>query len=156
MIFVLLLHFLINCVRGDRNSHSVSIPEGETAVWIFHSAWFELPWKNEASVKTLFTWSGGPRSSGVGFFCFVSARAWKQKEPNPTKPGSPTPCKQALRLLSPPSWCLPFLCKLHPSKADNGSLDKNSALLAKGPVEYVIKIRSYRRSRTKNSICRHK
>ena len=25
--------------------------------------------------KTLFTWSGGPRSSGVGFFCFVSSRA---------------------------------------------------------------------------------
>ena len=25
--------------------------------------------------KTLFTWSGGPRSSGVGFFCFVSPRA---------------------------------------------------------------------------------
>ena len=22
--------------------------------------------------KTLFTWRGGPRSSGVGFFCFVS------------------------------------------------------------------------------------
>ena len=26
-------------------------------------------------IKTLFTWSGGPRSSGVGFFCFVSPRA---------------------------------------------------------------------------------
>ena len=25
--------------------------------------------------KTLFTWSRGPRSSGVGFFCFVSPRA---------------------------------------------------------------------------------
>ena len=25
--------------------------------------------------KTLFTWRGGPRSSGVGFFCFVSPRA---------------------------------------------------------------------------------
>ena len=34
--------------------------------------------------KTLFTWSGGPRSSVVGFFCFVSPRAWKQ---NPTRPG---------------------------------------------------------------------
>ena len=22
-------------------------------------------------IKTLFTWSGGPRSSGVSFFCFV-------------------------------------------------------------------------------------
>ena len=47
--------------------------------------------------KTLFTWSGGPRSSGVSFFCFVSPRAWKQKKHNPTRLGSPTPCKQALR-----------------------------------------------------------
>ena len=34
MIFVLILHFVINCVGGVRNSslvsHSVSIPEGET------------------------------------------------------------------------------------------------------------------------------
>ena len=25
--------------------------------------------------KTLFTWSGGPWSSGVSYFCFVSPRA---------------------------------------------------------------------------------
>ena len=47
MIFVLLLHFVINCVRGGRNSwlasHSVSIPEGETAVWIFHTELFSRP-----------------------------------------------------------------------------------------------------------------
>ena len=29
----------------------------------------------KTAYKTLFTWSGGPRSSGVGFFCFVSPRA---------------------------------------------------------------------------------
>ena len=34
--------------------------------------------------------------------------------------------------LSPPSWRLPFLCKLHPSKADNGSLERNSAILLNG------------------------
>ena len=28
-----------------------------------------------SAIKTLFTWSGGPPSSGVGFFCFVSHRA---------------------------------------------------------------------------------
>ena len=39
--------------------------------------------------KTLFTWSGGPRSSGVGFFCFVSPRAWKQKKPTPLDRGPP-------------------------------------------------------------------
>ena len=39
--------------------------------------------------KTLFTWSGGPRSSGVGFFCFVFPRAWKQKKPTPLHRGPP-------------------------------------------------------------------
>ena len=39
---------------------------------------------NQVSPKTLFTWSGGPRSSGVGFFCFHAPL------------GSPSPCKQAL------------------------------------------------------------
>ena len=39
--------------------------------------------------KTLFTWSGGTRSSGVGFFCFVSPRAWKQKKPTPLYRGPP-------------------------------------------------------------------
>ena len=40
-------------------------------------------------LKTLFTWSGGPRSSGVGFFCFVSSRASKQKMPTPLDRGPP-------------------------------------------------------------------
>ena len=31
--------------------------------------------KGHTYIKTLFTWSGGPRSSGVSFFCFVSPRA---------------------------------------------------------------------------------
>ena len=39
--------------------------------------------------KTLFTWSEGPRSSGVGFFWFVSPRAWKQKKPTPLDRGPP-------------------------------------------------------------------
>ena len=42
-------------------------------------------WSN----KTLFTWSGGPRSSGVSFFCFVSPRAWKQKKQTPLDRGPP-------------------------------------------------------------------
>ena len=41
------------------------------------------------TTKTLFTWSGGPRSSGVGFFCFASPRAWKQKTPTPLDRGPP-------------------------------------------------------------------
>ena len=42
-----------------------------------------------AKFYTLFTWSGGPRSSGVSFFCFVSPRAWKQKKPTPLDRGPP-------------------------------------------------------------------
>ena len=48
--------------------------------------------------KTLFTWSGGPQSSRVGFFCFHALADKKTKETYPTRPGSPTPCKQALRM----------------------------------------------------------
>ena len=40
-------------------------------------------------LKGLFTWSGGPRSSGVSFFCFVSPREWKQKKPTPLDQGPP-------------------------------------------------------------------
>ena len=40
-------------------------------------------------IKTLCTWGGGPRSSGVSFFCFVSSRAWKQKKPTPLDRGPP-------------------------------------------------------------------
>ena len=32
-------------------------------------------YKHQRHIKTLFTWSGGPRSGWVGFFCFVSPRA---------------------------------------------------------------------------------
>ena len=40
-----------------------------------------------------------PRSSGVGFFCFHALGNRKSKETYPTKPGSPTPCKQGLRIV---------------------------------------------------------
>ena len=33
--------------------------------------------------KGLFTWGGGPRSSGVGFFCFHALEDTKQKKPTP-------------------------------------------------------------------------
>ena len=47
--------------------------------------------------KTLFTWSGGPRSSGVSFFCFVSPRAWKQKKATPLDRGPPLHVNRPLR-----------------------------------------------------------
>ena len=39
--------------------------------------------------KGLFTWSGGPRSSGVGFFCFHALGDTKQKKPTPPDRGPP-------------------------------------------------------------------
>ena len=39
--------------------------------------------------KGLFTWSGGPRSSGVGFFCFHALGHTKQKKPTPLNRGFP-------------------------------------------------------------------
>ena len=49
------------------------------------------------SIKTLFTWSGGPRSSGVGFFCFHGLGDTKQKKPTPLDRGPPLhACKQVL------------------------------------------------------------
>ena len=39
--------------------------------------------------KGLFTWSGGPRSSGVDFFCFHALGDTKQKKPTPLNWGPP-------------------------------------------------------------------
>ena len=45
--------------------------------------------KNYEITKGLFTWSGGPRSSGVGFFCFHALEDTKQKKPTPLDRGPP-------------------------------------------------------------------
>ena len=39
--------------------------------------------------KGLFTWSGGPRSNGAGFFCFHALGDTKQKKPTPLDRGPP-------------------------------------------------------------------
>ena len=39
--------------------------------------------------KGLFTWSAGPRSSGVGFFCFHALGDTRQKKPTPLDRGPP-------------------------------------------------------------------
>ena len=39
--------------------------------------------------KGLFTWSGGPRSSGVSFFCFHALEDTKQKKLTPLDRGPP-------------------------------------------------------------------
>ena len=40
-------------------------------------------------IKGVFTWSGGPRSGGVGFFCFHALGHTKQKKPTPLDRGPP-------------------------------------------------------------------
>ena len=39
--------------------------------------------------QDLFTWSGGPQSSGVGFFCFHALGDTKQKKLTPLDRGPP-------------------------------------------------------------------
>ena len=51
-----------------------------------------LPWNmswSQYDSKGLFTWSGGPRSSGVGFFCFHALGDTKQKKLTPLDQGPP-------------------------------------------------------------------
>ena len=70
---------------------------------------------------TLFTWSGGPRSSGVGFFCFVSRRAWKQKKPTPLDRGPPLHVNRVLGNF----W--PVIESLSMKKKENRELGSNQA-----------------------------
>ena len=46
-------------------------------------------WSKTMQTKGLFTWSGGPRSSGVGFFCFHALGDTKQKKLTPLDQGPP-------------------------------------------------------------------
>ena len=55
------------------------------SLWDF-SYYFQIFWFFS---KGLFTWSGGPRSSGVGFFCFHALEDTKQKKPTPLDLGPP-------------------------------------------------------------------
>ena len=64
--------------------------------------------------KTLFTRSGGPRSSGVSVFCFVSPRAWKQKKPTPLDRGPPLNVNRPFKFLFLYLWYIPpHSCAFH-------------------------------------------
>ena len=52
----------------------------------------------DSVTKGLFTWSGGPRSSGVGFFCFHAMGNTKQKKPTPLDRGPPLHVNRPLNL----------------------------------------------------------
>ena len=70
------------------------------------------------NTKTLFTWSGGPRSSGVSFFCFVSPRAWKQKKPTPQDRGSKTIERMTCHCFLATNQERPYEQLLHNSKKE--------------------------------------
>ena len=63
--------------------------------WWVWEVWSRCKWtvrffvRNGIPSKGLFTWSGGPRSSGVGFFCFHALGNTKQKKPTPLDRGPP-------------------------------------------------------------------
>ena len=63
------------------------------------------------SSQGLFTWSGGPRSSGVGFFCFHALGDTKQKKPTPLDRGPPL---HVNRPLYPTGRLLLHTCILYP------------------------------------------
>ena len=46
----------------------------------------------------MFTWSGGLRSSGVGFFCFHALADTKQKKPTPLDRGPPLHVNRPLEI----------------------------------------------------------
>ena len=56
----------------------------------------------KVATKGLFTWSGGPRSSGVGFFCFHALEDTKQKKLTQLDRGPPLHVtgSNCLRLIS--------------------------------------------------------
>ena len=60
-------------------------------VWKTMQAWLDGKscFSHANASKGLFTWSGGPRSSGVGFFCFHALEDTKQKKPTPLDQGPP-------------------------------------------------------------------
>ena len=59
---------------------------------------------SHSRIKGLFTWSGGPRSSGVGFFCFHALENTKQKKPTPLDRGPPLHVNRVLVFIYIPTW----------------------------------------------------
>ena len=89
--------------------HNCHNPSGYCFLVRWELGWLNFNMKekrNEFWSKGLFTWSGGPRSSGVRFLLFSRSGGHKTKETYPTRPGSPTPCKQGLssKKMSPCRW----------------------------------------------------
>ena len=60
------------------------------------SLYYNSFYTGKDAVKGVFIWSGRPRSSGVGFFCFHALGDTKQKKPTPLDRGPPLHVNRAL------------------------------------------------------------
>ena len=67
-----------------------------------------LPWRCMKHNLGPVTWSGGPRSSGVGFFCFHALGNTKQKKPTSLNRGPPLHVNRVLiaDVVMKPRWFL--------------------------------------------------
>ena len=68
---------------------TVDISDHQSFVWLTHPSKSKIDKIRISETKGLFTWSGGPRSSGVGFFCFHALGDTKQKKPTRLDRGPP-------------------------------------------------------------------
>ena len=110
-----LIDWLIKCLRdqrlprrhfatayGDHQLYDSLLTSSCPAAWekaevipILKEGGHEVAFNNRplsllaVASKGLFTWSGGPRSSGVGFFCFHALGDTKQKKLTPLDRGPP-------------------------------------------------------------------
>ena len=87
---VVKLFSIRHLAKGSREVSSVS--PGKVDFSCSPAQWtkFQASHPLTKSLTTgLFTWSGGPRSSGVGFFCFHALEDTKQKKPTPLDRGPP-------------------------------------------------------------------
>ena len=76
---------------------------GNRGVWLY--SWFPF-WPlvdfQSSLSKGLFTWSGGPRSSGVGFFWFHALGDTRQNNPTPLDRGPPLHVNRVLMFCRSP------------------------------------------------------
>ena len=96
-----LIHFGTN-----RYICSYTIVAPSKTILDFRSKWPKTVFKTKMAQKPyqflskgLFTWSGGPRSSGVGIFCFHALEDTKQKKPTLLDRGPPLHVNRVLRII---------------------------------------------------------
>ena len=82
-ILLLVKHYLYSC-RQNKYPPSIRVLHSKiNTVFLIETM------IAKSNNKGLFTWSGGPRSSGVGVFCFHALGDTKQKKLTPLGRGPP-------------------------------------------------------------------